>query len=94
MPIGNKLMEKIINFGATGSFFSGHAASAVATYTGYLLINYHPNIILALILPIITSRITLAHHYISDVIGGIIFGYVTTKLVYHTINKPPKNRLI
>ena len=87
--ISDKLMAKIFDISASSSFFSGHTASAVAACTGFALIGYHPMFVLALAIPIITSRITLVHHYFSDIIGLIIIGYVITKIVFRVL-KPKK----
>src|SRR3990167_9436287 len=87
MPIGDELMNTIMNFKGSSSFFSGHTATVVSVYTVFSLINYHSTLILFLISTIIISRITLVHHYVSDVIAGIIFGYVVTKVIYTIIQK-------
>lgn len=82
MAVGDGLMQFIRGSGASSSFFSGHTASSVAAYTVFALEAYNPLVLFALVFPIILSRITLVQHYLSDVFGGIIFGYVTAKLVY------------
>lgn len=81
MSLGEGLMAVIRSTGTSSSFFSGHTASSVAAYTVFGIIDCHPTLMLLLILPIISSRITLVQHYFSDVVGGIVFGYVTTKII-------------
>ncbi|MFH1125709.1 MAG: phosphatase PAP2 family protein, partial [Candidatus Altiarchaeota archaeon] len=87
MPVGDFLMDLIRSTGASSSFFSGHSATAVAVYTIFQMINFHPLLVLLLALPVLISRLTLVQHYLSDVIGGAIFGYVTTKIIYTIIKK-------
>jgi membrane-associated phospholipid phosphatase len=88
MPVGDWLMRIIRQTGTSSSFFSGHTASSVAVCTIYLLVGWHPLAMAILALPIIGSRIMLVQHYVSDVAGGIIFGYVTAKIVYLKVAKP------
>lgn len=74
MPIGDELMEAILDFGASSSFPSGHSASTVAIAATYMLAGIHGALVWALGLPIIFSRVTLVHHHLSDVVGGLPFG--------------------
>jgi undecaprenyl-diphosphatase len=94
MHIGDWLMNLIKRTGGSSSFFSGHSASSVAVATTYGLLGIHPALMAALAVPILVSRLTLVQHYLSDVIGGIIFGYVTTKIItillLGNFNKKPK----
>jgi undecaprenyl-diphosphatase len=85
MPIGDGLMKIIRGFGASSSFPSGHTASTVAVFTMFLLIGFHPMVVLFLGIPIMVSRITLVQHYLSDVLGGIVIGYVIAILAFRLI---------
>jgi membrane-associated phospholipid phosphatase len=87
MPIGQELMHLIKITGTSSSFFSGHSATAVAVYAIFTLIGYNPLLVLLLTVPILVSRITLVQHYISDVIGGVIIGYVVAKIVYLSLQR-------
>ncbi len=82
MPIGDELMEAILDFGASSSFPSGHSASTVAIAATYMLAGIHGALVWALGLPIIFSRVTLVHHHLSDVVGGCLLGYVAAKMLY------------
>jgi membrane-associated phospholipid phosphatase len=82
MLVEDPLMKAIQWSGASSSFFSGHTASVVAVCTVLMQLEVYPVTAFLLAVPIMTSRITLVHHYISDVLGGIIFGYVTAKAAY------------
>lgn len=87
LPEGDQLMRLIRWSGASSSFFSAHAASVTAVCTAFLLLDTYPLAAVALGLPIVVSRITLIQHYLSDVLGGVIFGYVTMKAAYWAIGK-------
>jgi membrane-associated phospholipid phosphatase len=84
MPRDRPLVEDdavkalIIQLGMSSSFFSYHTASVVAICTIFLEIGYCPQTAILLGVPIIISRLTLSHHYLSDIIGGIIIGYIVT----------------
>jgi membrane-associated phospholipid phosphatase len=83
--IGDNLMQWIQRSGTTSSFPSGHTGSSFAVFTTFMLLDMHPLIVLLLALPIAASRILLVQHYVSDVIGGAIVGYVASKAVYRII---------
>jgi len=87
MPAGDWLMDLIKKSGGTSSFFSGHTAGAVAVATTCMLVGMEPLLMYSLAAPIAISRITLVQHYLSDVVGGVIFGYVTAKLVFSAFKK-------
>ncbi|MFH1404005.1 MAG: phosphatase PAP2 family protein [Candidatus Altiarchaeota archaeon] len=82
MLIGAGLMHLIQSSGTSSSFFSGHTASSMVVYVTYMMAGHHPAAMLVLAAPIMASRIMLVQHYLSDVLGGIIFGYVTAKVAY------------
>ncbi|MDD5112202.1 MAG: phosphatase PAP2 family protein [Candidatus Altiarchaeota archaeon] len=86
MQIGGQLMDLIYRTGASSSFFSGHAATVAAACTMFLIIGARPFLVLFLALPIFISRLTLVQHYPSDVAYGIVFGYVTAKIVHALIS--------
>ena len=88
--IGDSLMYWIEKSGTTSSFPSGHTMISTAVFTTLLLLDIHPLLVLLLALPIAISRIFLVQHYISDVMGGIIVGYVTTKITYWMIVRPDR----
>jgi membrane-associated phospholipid phosphatase len=79
MPVGDGLMRIIQDIGASTSFFSGHTAGVVAAVTVCMFLGMRWRFAAALGLPIIVSRITLAQHYPSDVLGGVVFGYGAAK---------------
>jgi len=79
LPIGDVLMSIIRRSGASSSFFSGHTASVIAVYATCAGIGLYPTAALLLAVPVIISRLLLVQHYLSDVLGGIIFGYVAAK---------------
>ncbi len=85
MPIGNDLLSVIRGAGGSSSFFSGHTASVVVVCTIFYLMRFHPRAAALIGLPIVSSRLTLIQHYLSDILGGIVFGYVTAILTYKAI---------
>jgi undecaprenyl-diphosphatase len=87
MPIGDGLMKLIRESGASSSFPSGHTASVAAVFALFLLIGFHPAASFLLGLPIAVSRILLVQHYLSDVLGGAIIGYVIAKSVYSLVRR-------
>lgn len=91
MEVGDSLMELIRITGASSSFFSGHSATAVAVCVVFQLVGFHPLLVAVLALPILVSRLMLVQHYLSDVAGGVVFGYVTAKAVYRLVNGESSN---
>ncbi|MFH0862142.1 MAG: phosphatase PAP2 family protein [Candidatus Altiarchaeota archaeon] len=87
LPEGDQLMRLIRWSGASSSFFSAHTASVVAVCAVFIILDFHPIAAVALGVPIILSRITLIQHYPSDILGGVIFGYVTMKVAYWAVRK-------
>ena len=85
-PIGG-LLDQIMGIGMSSSFPSSHSAIAASVYTIFSEIGLWKWYILLATIPILISRITLAHHHISDVIGGIIMGYVIAKTLYSLLKK-------
>lgn len=71
------------------SFPSGHTALAFAlafVFYRYLPKKYGiPAIIIASFVGI--SRVHLGVHYLSDVIGGVIFAYISTRIAEYVVNK-------
>lgn len=86
MEVGDTLMELIRSAGASSSFFSGHTATAVAVYVVFQMLGCHPLLVAVLALPVLVSRLMLVQHYLSDVAGGVVLGYVTAKVVYRLVN--------
>ena len=77
------------------SFPSGHTALAFAmafVFYKYLPKKYGiPAIIIASFVGL--SRVHLGVHYLSDVIGGIIFAYVSTRIAEYLVSKYHPNRM-
>lgn len=82
MPIGDGLLSFIRHTGGMSSFYSGHTGSSIALATTYMLVGMQPALAFVLAFPIILSRLLLVQHYLSDVLAGIIAGYVFAKAVY------------
>ncbi len=85
MPIGDELLNFIRGSGGTSSFFSGHTASVVIVCTIFYLMQLNPATAFVGGLPIVISRLMPVQHYLSDIMGGIIFGYLTAKIAYKAI---------
>jgi undecaprenyl-diphosphatase len=77
------------------SFPSGHTALAFAmafVFYRYLPKKYGiPAIIIASFVGL--SRVQLGVHYLSDVIGGIIFAYISTRIAEYLVYKYHSNRI-
>ena len=87
LPQGDVLMRFIKSSGGSSSFFSGHAATSMAASTMLILEGVNPALAVAFAVPVMVSRITLVQHYLSDVLGGIVFGYVAGRSVYARLAK-------
>jgi len=87
MHIGDSLLSFIQHTGGMSSFFSGHTGSSIALATTYMMVGMQPGLAFILALPIILSRLLLVQHYLSDIFGGVIAGYVTAKVVYPNLNR-------
>jgi len=92
MPIGDDLLALIFLFQAKSSFFSGHAAAAISIWTAMMQSRIRPKLGFIAALPILSSRLTLVHHYLSDVLAGAMFGYVLTKVVMCLLASPVVDR--
>ena len=77
-PIGG-LLDDIMGIGMSSSFPSGHSAVAASVYSIFREIGLWKWCVLVATIPIVLSRITLAHHHISDVVGGSLIGYIIAK---------------
>jgi membrane-associated phospholipid phosphatase len=88
----------------TNSWPSGHIAAAVVFYVGLAIIIWcNPRfarvsriaaVCIAVVAPsiVIISRLYLGMHYVSDVVGGIILGFIALSIMWHLLFKPDESR--
>jgi undecaprenyl-diphosphatase len=78
---------------ASNSFPSAHSVIAISLYVSFYLIfyntqfNYWKIIFLALALLIPISRLVLGVHYFTDVLAGVLIGFIVVNLSFWFANK-------
>ena len=82
-----ELLDQLNDSGYASSFPSSHAAIAVSGYTLLCETGIRRWYAFIAAIPIIIARIMMVHHYISDMIAGIILGYVISKIFYNLLKK-------
>ena len=76
------VLDDINKYGYVSSFPSGHAAIAISGFTLFKEKKYPSFIIFVAGFPIIIGRLFMNHHYLSDMIGGVILGYLITRFLF------------
>ncbi|WP_294375645.1 phosphatase PAP2 family protein [uncultured Clostridium sp.] len=83
----NMCDKLIIGTPSTYSFPSGHTASSFAASAVFFAINSEISILIVIIATLIAlSRIYLKVHYVSDVIGGAIIGFLLGNITVYIFN--------
>ena len=79
--------QLIIGTPSTYSFPSGHTASSFSVAAVFVAINSEISFLIVLIATLIAlSRIYLKVHYVSDVIGGAVLGWLCGTITAHLFN--------
>tara|TARA_B100000315_G_scaffold260882_1_gene326788 strand:+ start:11203 stop:11835 length:633 start_codon:yes stop_codon:yes gene_type:complete len=90
-PKRNKYTPRLWNTRITPSFPSGHVTASAAFST--VMGTRYPNLavpLTAYTLISAYSQIYVGNHYVSDVVGGIVLGYITGRLVVNKMT-PSQN---
>ncbi len=88
----------------TNSWPSGHIAAAVVFYVGLAIVIWcNPRfnrvsrigaVCVAIVVPavVITSRLYLGMHYLTDALGGVVLGLTVLAIMWHLLLKPDESQ--